>query len=125
MHGLIIGEADVTAEVERLQDAARERLRTEAHQGWLGPAADLQAHRNGIVRPEATDAMRQVAIETVWRAARRARLAYVLLIARTSRETSLFPEQLRQSLSPETLYSPYNTTTTSLSGKAHLQTSEW
>ena len=25
----------------------------------------------------------------------------------------------------ETLYSPYNTTTTSLSGKAHLQTSKW
>ena len=25
----------------------------------------------------------------------------------------------------ETLYSPYNTTTTSLSGKTHLQTSEW
>ena len=25
----------------------------------------------------------------------------------------------------ETLYSPYDTTTTSLSGKAHLKTSEW
>ena len=73
----IIGEAAVTAEVERLQNAARDRLRTEAQQAWLGAPADLQAHLDGIIiaLPAATDAMRQTAIETVWRAARRAKIA--------------------------------------------------
>ena len=40
----IIGEAAVTAEVERLRNVALERPRAEAHQAWLGPAAGLQAH---------------------------------------------------------------------------------
>ena len=50
----IPGEADVTAEVERLRAAARERIRTDALQNWLGPAAGLQAHLDGIALPEAT-----------------------------------------------------------------------
>ena len=57
-----------------LRKAARERLRAETRQNWLGPPAGLQAHFDGIALPEATDAMRQAAIETVWRAARRARI---------------------------------------------------
>ena len=54
-------------------------------------------------------------------------LAYVddLLIAGTSRETSLFLEQLRQSFSLKHSTVLTSTTTTSLSGKTHLQTSEW
>ena len=67
----IVGEAAVTAEVERLRNSARDRLRTEARRAWLGPAAGLQAHLVATDAPEATDAMRQAAIETVWRAERR------------------------------------------------------
>ena len=37
----IIGEAEVTAEVEQLRNAARDRLRAEARQTWLGPLAGL------------------------------------------------------------------------------------
>ena len=69
-----LGEAAVVAEVERLRHAARDRLRAEARQAWLGAPADLPAHLNAIDAPAATDAMRQVAVETVWRAARRARI---------------------------------------------------
>ena len=70
----IVGEAAATAEVERLRAAARERLRLEARQAWLGPPADLPAHLEGIAPPEITDKMRQAAIETVWRVARRPRI---------------------------------------------------
>ena len=70
----IPGEGDVNAEVERLRADAQERLRTEARQAWLGPAAGLQAQLDGIALPEATLAMTQAATETVWRAARRARI---------------------------------------------------
>ena len=54
-------------------------------------------------------------------------LAYIddLLTTGTSRDTTLFLEQLRQKLQPETLYSSYISTTTSLLGEAHLQTSKW
>ena len=61
----IVGEAAVTAEVKRLPNAAQDRLRTEARQAWLGPLAGLQAHLDAIDAPEATEAMRQTAIETV------------------------------------------------------------
>ena len=74
MHGFIIGKAVVTAGVERLRNAALERLRVEARQAWLGNRASLQAHLAAIAQPEATDTMRQAAIETVRRAARRARV---------------------------------------------------
>ena len=54
-------------------------------------------------------------------------LAYVddLLIAGTSRDTTLFSGATSTILQPQTLYSSYISTTTSLLGKAHLQTSEW
>ena len=70
----IAGEAAVTAQVERLREAARERLRAEARRDWAGPAAGLAAAVAAVALPEITEAMRQAAIETVWRANRRARV---------------------------------------------------
>ena len=70
----IVGEADVTAQVERLGAAARERLRAEARRDWAGAPGRPAAHLEGIALPEATDAMRQAAIEAVWRVNRRARI---------------------------------------------------
>ena len=65
--------ADVTAQVDRLRDAAHERRRLEVRRDWVGPQADLAAAVNAVARPEATDAMRHSAIEHVWRVQRRGR----------------------------------------------------
>ena len=56
------------------QESASDRLRAEARQAWLGRVAGLQARIEAIAAPEASDAMRQAALETVWRTARRARI---------------------------------------------------
>ena len=70
----IICEAAVNEQVECLRAAARERLRAEARQDWAGaPGGGLAAHLEAIALPEATEAMRQAAIEAVWRVNRRAR----------------------------------------------------
>ena len=66
-------EAPVVAQLNRLRDAARDRLRQEARRDWVGAPGDLAAAVAAIDRPEATDAMRHSAIEHVWRVQRRAR----------------------------------------------------
>ena len=62
------------AEVERLREAARTRLRAEARQTYVGAPDKPQAHVNAVGLPEATAAMTEAAIETVWRVNRRARV---------------------------------------------------
>ena len=69
----IIGEAAVTAQVTRLQEA-RDRQRQEVRRDWAGPPGDLAAAVNAVALPDATDAAREAAIETVWRVQRRARV---------------------------------------------------
>ena len=70
----VVGEAAVAAQVERLREAARERLRAETRRGWAGPAAGFATAVEAVALPEIIDAMRQAAIETVWRVNRRARV---------------------------------------------------
>ena len=66
--------ADVVAQIERLREAAQERLRAEARRDWTGAADRLAAAVEAVALPAATDAMRQSAIESVWRTRRRARI---------------------------------------------------
>ena len=68
------GEAAVVAQINRLREAARERIRQETRRDWVGAAGDLPAAVAAVALPEATDAMRQSAIESVWRVQRRARI---------------------------------------------------
>ena len=68
------GEAAVVAQINRLREAARERQRQETRRDWVGAAGDLPAAVAAVALPEATDAMRQSAIESVWRVQRRARI---------------------------------------------------
>ena len=68
------GDAPVTEQIERLREAARERQRGETCQDWAGPADGLAAAVAAVALPEATEATRQAAIETVWRVNRRARV---------------------------------------------------
>ena len=68
------GEAAVVAPINRLREAARERVRQETRRDWVGAAGDLPAAVVAKALPEATDAMRQSAIESVWRVQRRARI---------------------------------------------------
>ena len=70
----IAGEAAVVAPVERLREAARDRQRAEVRRDWAGAPGDLAAALAAVALPEATEAMRQAAIETVWRVNRRARI---------------------------------------------------
>ena len=66
--------AQVVVEAQRLRETAKDRLRAEARQTYVGGApADLEAHVNAIGLPDATVAMNEAAVETVWRGARRAR----------------------------------------------------
>ena len=66
--------ADVTAQVEVLREAARERLRAEVRRTWDGAPGGLAAAVTAVALPAATDAMREAAVETVWRTRRRARI---------------------------------------------------
>ena len=66
--------AVIQAEVDRLRQAARVRLRAEARQTYVGAPDGLQAHVNAVGLPAATDAMSDAALETVWRTDRRARV---------------------------------------------------
>ena len=68
-----VDHADVVTQIDRLRDAARDRQRLEVRREWVGPAGELAAAVNAVVRPEATEAMRHSAIEHVWRAQRRGR----------------------------------------------------
>ena len=68
------GEAAIVAQIARLREAARDRQRQETRRDWVGPAGDLAAAVAAVALPEATDAMREPAIETVWRVQRRARV---------------------------------------------------
>ena len=70
----IAGEAAVIAQVDRLREAARDRQRAEAGRDWAGAPGDLAAAVAAVAMPEATDAVREAAIETVWRVNRRARV---------------------------------------------------
>ena len=70
----ILGETAVNAQTERLREAARDRLRAETRRDWVGAPGGLAAAVEAVAMPEATDAMRQVAIEAVWRMNRRARI---------------------------------------------------
>ena len=56
--------ADVVAQVERLREAARDRLRAETDA--------LAAAVAAVALPDAAEAMTQAAIETVWRTIRKA-----------------------------------------------------
>ena len=58
----LVGEAAVVAQIGRLREAARDRQRQEVRRDWAGAPG------------EATDAMREAAIEHVWRAQRRGRI---------------------------------------------------
>ena len=71
--------AAVVAEVDRFRDAARERLRAEARQTYVGTLAGLEAQVDAVAQPEANDAMREAAIETVWTVDRRARVHQFLI----------------------------------------------
>ena len=62
-----VDHADVVAQIERLRTAARDRARLELRRDWVGPPAGLQAAVDAIALPDATEAMRQSAIESVWR----------------------------------------------------------
>ena len=70
----IAGEAEVVAQVTRLQEAARERRRAEVRRDWAGAPDDLAAAVAALALPDATAAMREAAIEAVWRVNRRARV---------------------------------------------------
>ena len=59
----IVGEAVVTAQLDRLREAARDRQRQEVRQDWVGAPGDIAAAVNAVALPEATDAMREAAIE--------------------------------------------------------------
>ena len=69
-----VDHVDVAAQIERLRTAARDRARLELRRDWVGPPAGLQAAVDAIALPEATEAMRQSAIENVWRTQRRGRV---------------------------------------------------
>ena len=73
------GEAAVVAQINPLRDAARECIRLETRRDWVGPPGELAAAVNAIERPEATEAMRQSAIEHVWRVQRRERADQFLI----------------------------------------------
>ena len=75
----IDGEAPV-AQIGRLREAARERLRAKARRDWAGAADGLAAAVAAVALPEATDAMRQAAIETVWRVNRRDNLSALMAL---------------------------------------------
>ena len=66
--------ADVIAEVNRLRKAEQDCRRTEVRQTFSGPQAGLQATIDAVRVPDATDAMREAARETVWRRHRGARV---------------------------------------------------
>ena len=66
--------AEVTAQVEVLREAARERLRAEARRTWDGAPGGLAAAVAAVALPTATDAMREAAVETVWRTMRKSRI---------------------------------------------------
>ena len=51
----IPGEAEVTAQVTRLREAARDRRRQEVRRDWVGAPGDLAAAVNAVELPEATD----------------------------------------------------------------------
>ena len=68
------GEAAVVVQIGRLREAARDRQRQEVRRDWAGAPGDLAAAVNAVALPEATDAMREAAIEHVWRVQRRGRI---------------------------------------------------
>ena len=68
------GEAAVVAQIGRLREAARDRQRQEVRRDWAGAPGDLAAAVNAVALAEATDAMREAAIEHVWRVQRRGRI---------------------------------------------------
>ena len=68
-----LDHADVTAQVEALREAARTRQRAEVRRTWDGAPGGLAAAVEAVALPEATEAMRKAAVETVWRVRRRAR----------------------------------------------------
>ena len=56
----IAGEVEVTAQVTRLREAARDRRRAEVRRDWAGAPGDLAAAVAAVgCLPEATDAMRR------------------------------------------------------------------
>ena len=63
---------DVAAEVQRLRETASDRLRTAARQTYVGAPAGLETHVNAIGLSDATAAMTEAAVESVWRTAWRA-----------------------------------------------------
>ena len=69
-----VDHADVAAQIERLRTAARDRARLEVRREWVGAPDGLQAAVDAVALPEATEAMRQSAIESVWRTQRRGRV---------------------------------------------------
>ena len=69
-----VDHADVAAQIERLRTAARDRARLEVRREWVGAPEGLQAAVDAVALPEATEAMRQSAIESVWRTQRRGRV---------------------------------------------------
>ena len=71
---LIMMHADVTAQVEHLREAARDRLRAEVRRTWDGAPDGLAGAVAAVALPAATDAMREAAVETVWRTRRRGRI---------------------------------------------------
>ena len=67
--------ADVTAQVEQLREAARERLKAEVRRTWAGaPDGVAAAAVAAVALPAAPEAMREAAVETVWRTRRRGRI---------------------------------------------------
>ena len=65
---------EVQAKVRRLREAAQARQRVEARQTCIRAPAGLEAHVNAVGLPEATEAMNEATVETVWRGTRRARV---------------------------------------------------
>ena len=65
---------EVTAQVARLREAARDRQRAEVRRDWVGAPDGLAAAVAAVALPEATEAMTQAAVETVWRTRRRGRV---------------------------------------------------
>ena len=79
-----------------LREAAQARLRAEAWQTHIGALAGLEAHVNALGPLDATDAMNEAAIETVWKMNRRGRVDLFLISNNLAALTALVMADLSE-----------------------------
>ena len=88
---------DPASAAEQLREAAREQQRAEVRQTCVGAPGGLVAAVDAVALPDATPAMTEAAVETVWRVQRRAQFGQFPITDNLAARTALVVADLSES----------------------------